>query len=600
MAQRMSSGVVLAVLFSVLPTAWAEPPAGTFVPGSFICHVDSSEDAFAVGQAAVEATGGTLTYVYNTVNAFCIQVPPGIAVANLRTQRGVVDVEYDLVFHTCAQEVPTGVNRIDAEGVSAAGVNCSGVGIAIIDTGIDLDHPDLNVDPVNGIHYYTQGFRLRSDNTFDDDNGHGTHCAGIAAAKNNDEGVVGVAPGARLYAVKVLNSQGSGSLSAIAAGIDWVTLHARDFNPPIRVANMSLGGQGTSTLLYEAMSNCPVTFSVSAGNSNADVYGPDGVYGSGDDYIPAAYGGVLGNVRTISAMADSDGKPGGVGGPTSYGPDDSFASFSNYSTKDAIAYLLPGVDILSTYMGGGTATMSGTSMAAPHAAGLLALNIAKSGSLIGVAQHSENGLSVWNDPDTCLEPLGYSIYPADSSGNMPPTATFTFAVDGLSASFNASDSWDSDGSIASYDWSFGDGGTGIGMAPTHTYAAAGTYTVTLTVTDNEGATGVLSKSISVSDPASSGTIALTLAYTASWVNSQKWTATVTAKVTDGDGKAVEGATVEGNWVELGIFASKLTDASGTCVFNSGNIGKKILSVAFKADATYGNATDTESIVVPRP
>jgi subtilisin family serine protease len=591
---------MLAVLLSVLPTAWAQPPAGTFVPGSFICRVGDSEDALAVGQAAVEATGGTLTYVYNTVNAFCIQVPPGIAIANLRTQRGVVDVEYDLVFHTCAQTVPTGVDRIDAEGVSAVLIDCRRVGIAIIDTGIDLDHPDLNVDAVNGIHYYTQGFRLRSDNTFDDDNGHGTHCAGIAAAMNNDMGVVGVAPGARLYAVKVLNSQGSGSLSAIAAGIDWVTSHAAGFDPPIQVANMSLGGQGTSTLLYEAMSKCPVTFSVSAGNNHADVYGPDGVYGGGDDYIPAAYGGVLDNVLTISAMADSDGKPGGAGGPTSYGPDDSFASFSNYSKKGAIAYLLPGVDILSTYMGGGTATMSGTSMAAPHAAGLLALDIAAPGSFIAVAQDSSDGLSVKNDPDSHWENLGYSIYPAGSSGNIAPTAMFTFTVDGLSASFNASASWDSDGSIVSYDWSFGDGASGSGVTVTHTYAVAGTYAVTLTVTDDGGASGILSKSVTVTDPGSGGTIVLSLTSSASRVNSQKWTAMVTATVKDGDGNLVEGATVAGNWVELGIFASKLTDASGTCVFNSGNIGKKIPSVTFKADATYGDATDTESIVVKQP
>jgi subtilisin len=416
--------VVTACLLVLSGTASAQRNSGNVVPGRFICVVDDFEDALAIGQAAARAHGGTLGHVYNhALNGFSIHVPPGIGVANLRAHRGVIHVEPDLVMHTCAL-VPTGVNRIDAEGVLHAGIDCSHVGIAIIDTGIQRNHPDLNVQ--GGTHFYGGV----EDVMYDDDNGHGTHCAGIAAANG---AIVGVAPGAKLYAVKVLDRTGSGYLSDIIAGINWVTAHA--VVDGIHAANMSLGGQGQSPALYTAMSNCPVYFAVAAGNSRADIYGPDGLPGTPDDFIPAAYGDNpvndfgLENVFTISAMVDTDGQPGGKGPSTSYGKDDSFASFSNYSRAGAIAYIEPGVNIYSTYLNSGYATMSGTSMASPHAAGLLAL-----AELAGIppeniaswSQNSPSGLrQPSGDPDGQYEPLGNAGQHVDLKlhiGNLASTA----------------------------------------------------------------------------------------------------------------------------------------------------------------------------------
>jgi subtilisin family serine protease len=191
-----------------------------------------------------------------------------------------------------------------------------------------------------------------------DDNGHGTHVAGIAAAKDNGIGVVGVAPGARLWAVKVLDRNGSGFLSGVIKGVDHVTANAG----AIEVANMSLGG-GNSQALNDAIKNSVakgVVYVVAAGNSGIDA----------SNTSPANSPDVL----AVSAIVDTDGKCGKLGPSTSYGGDDTFASFSNYGSMVDIA--APGVNILSTYKGKTYATMSGTSMASPHVAGAVALYLA--------------------------------------------------------------------------------------------------------------------------------------------------------------------------------------------------------------------------------
>jgi subtilisin family serine protease len=185
--------------------------------------------------------------------------------------------------------------------------------------------------------------------------------AGTIGARINGSGVQGVAPNARLFAVKVLDRFGSGSLSAVISGIDWVTANAAAKG--IKVANMSLGFQGTSASLNTALNNSVargVTYVVAAGNSGADA----------QFFSPANHPAVI----TVSAIADSDGQCGGAGTATAYGADDTFASFSNWGMPVDIA--APGVNILSTYKDGGYATMSGTSMASPHTAGAAALVIA--------------------------------------------------------------------------------------------------------------------------------------------------------------------------------------------------------------------------------
>lgn len=308
---------------------------------------------------------------------------PAPVMVKMKQDPRIKYIEPDAIAYALqqAQTLPSGVGRIKANLNTIAEINGTDervdADVAIIDTGIDLTHPDLNV--VENASFVP---RVSSG---DDDNGHGTHVAGIVAALDNGIGVVGVAPGARLHAVKVLDRKGSGKISWIIAGIDWVTEHA----DKIEVANMSLGSTGYLQSLRDAIANSVkkgVVYVVAAGNENDDVYGPDGVLGTDDDHVPAAYP----EVSAISALSDFDGRPGGEGGESGNELDDTLASFSNFSNSvtaespvvspgAAIDFAAPGVDIYSTYKGGGYKTLSGTSMASPHAVGCVALYIAKHG-----------------------------------------------------------------------------------------------------------------------------------------------------------------------------------------------------------------------------
>ncbi len=227
------------------------------------------------------------------------------------------------------QITPWGINRV--------GGSTSGVGKTawIIDSGIDLDHPDLNVDITRAAVF------LGSKDTPDDQNGHGTHVAGTVAALDNSVGVIGVAPGATVVPVRVLNRRGSGTTSGVIAGVDYVAANASSSD----VANMSLGG-GISTTLDLAVLNASATckFVLAAGNESDDA----------DNHSPARINGS--NIFTISAMNIND----------------NWAYFSNYGS--AVDYCAPGYSIESTYKNGGYSTLSGTSMAAPHVCGLLLIS----------------------------------------------------------------------------------------------------------------------------------------------------------------------------------------------------------------------------------
>jgi hypothetical protein len=299
------------------------------------------------------------------------------AASALRGRADVAYVEPDARVSVFAQTVPVGIIRIGAP-LHPYFYSATDIDIAVIDTGIETTHPDLN---------YFNGTDFTGEGLFDG-HGHGTHVAGIAAAKENDFGVVGVAPGARLWAVKVLDSSGSGSFSNVIAGLDYVAQHADE----IEVANMSLGGSGYSQAMRDAVTGCVnrgVVVVVAAGNSSTDVYGGDELLGTSDDTIPAAFPECM----TVSAMADTDSQIGALGSGTAYCGDDQFASFSNHSIDAAVGnpvtswgaaidIAAPGVNVLSTYKGGTYATLSGTSMASPHVAGSVALYIAQHGRAI--------------------------------------------------------------------------------------------------------------------------------------------------------------------------------------------------------------------------
>jgi subtilisin len=216
----------------------------------------------------------------------------------------------------------------------------------VIDTGIDFDHPDLTVDETRSKSFLT------GVESADDDNGHGTHIAGIIGAKNNDIGVMGVAAGATLIALKVLDKDGNGQLSSIIEALGYVDQngHAGD------VVNLSVGEDTISTILDEQVENTAahgIYVAIAAGNDKQ----------LAANFSPGRANGK--NIFTVSAIDSLD----------------NFASFSNFG-NDVIDYAAPGVRVLSTYMGGKYAYMTGTSMASPHVAGLLLLkgaNIATSG-----------------------------------------------------------------------------------------------------------------------------------------------------------------------------------------------------------------------------
>jgi subtilisin len=291
-------------------------------------------------------------------------------VAALRADPEVAFVEPDrrvtaLGAPVAAGELtPTGLLRAGAVSGGVAR-NPSGAAVAVIDTGVDLANPDLNA--VAGTNCINPGAPPQ------DDHGHGTHVAGTIAGRNDGSGVVGVAPGTRIVAVKVLDSSGQGRESDVICGIDWVTAHAAEFG--IRVANMSLGGGGVVGTCDSGAEHHAICASVAAGVSYVVAAGNSGVDFAGRaGQIPAAFPEVL----TVTAMADSDGVPGGTGpSPACVASeqDDARATFSDYASGTNVNHTIaaPGVCVVSDRLGGGTATMSGTSMASPHVAGAMAL-----------------------------------------------------------------------------------------------------------------------------------------------------------------------------------------------------------------------------------
>lgn len=411
--------LLLASLFLVMPLGWAAtagaPPvaqAANGIPNYIIVYRADTDPDYTTA-ALARAHGLDVSNIYrHALRGAAAMVPPG-RLAALRQDPRVDYVEPNRRAYAFAQSLPTGIDRIDAELSATANIDGSDervdVDIAILDTGIDLDHPDLNV------HRYANCARrgpanstcFENDSGANDGDGHGTHVAGTAAALDNDIGVVGVAPGARLWAVKVLDNTGSGWLNWILGGVDYVTANAGS----IEVANMSLGFTGTTASLDTAIANsvaAGVTYVLAAGNELTDV----------SNVSPAGHPDAI----TVSALADFDGAPGGTGsGGVAFSNcmenvDDSFACFSNYGT--GVDIMAPGIRILSTWNDGGTYTIDGTSMASPHVAGAAALYLAENpGSspaavktallASGSLQPCANGVNgrCADDPDGIQEPL---------------------------------------------------------------------------------------------------------------------------------------------------------------------------------------------------
>jgi subtilisin family serine protease len=386
--------IVAVVLLSLGPVAMSvtSTAGSSGVFGNYIVVLKDSASASAVAGKAT-GLGATVDALFGSINTLVVSLPL-LRLGSLEHDPRVAFVTPDRPVHLLDDAagaattgtptavpapvggVPTGVMRIGAAPLAGVAGPAKKAAVAVVDTGI-MVRPDLNV--VGG---YDCAHDLLGDllggggGATKDNNGHGTHVAGIIAARDTGQGVVGVSPGTPLYSVRVFSSFGSGSLSNVICGLNWVAENAAAAN--IKVVNMSLGGEGTDDghcgttdddAFHAAVCRvnaAGVAVVVAAGNDGADLA----------NTVPASYDETL----AVTAMADFDGKPGGLftgASPCSTkGTDDTAASFSDYAvpgSPDANHVIAaPGVCITSTWNDGHFKSISGTSMASPHVAGLVA------------------------------------------------------------------------------------------------------------------------------------------------------------------------------------------------------------------------------------
>jgi subtilisin family serine protease len=355
----------LAILaIAALPmVALAQPAyaqnAGDKIAGSYICVFNkgsvSRGNAQAEANRAAAAAGAQVTHVYtHALQGFAARMSAQAAEQMRANNPNIAYCEQDQIVSLPPiqaqakpggggvqppQETPWGIARVNGGGAGTFRTAW------VLDTGIDMTHPDLNVDAARSRNF------VANETSPADLNGHGTHVAGTIAALNNTIGVIGVAPGAPVVAVRVLNRRGSGTTTGVVAGIDYVA----QFGQSGDVANMSLTG-GASTALDTAVINASaggVRFALAAGNNGANA----------NNYSPARANGP--NIFTVSAF--------GIG--------DNWASYSNYGNPP-IDYAEPGSSIKSTWLSGGYNTISGTSMATPHLAGILLAGAVRSGGVV--------------------------------------------------------------------------------------------------------------------------------------------------------------------------------------------------------------------------
>ena len=414
---------------------------------------------------------GRVTAVYESaLRGFAVEMQPS-DIAELRKDPDVAAIEPDQIVRISGTQSPApswGLDRIDQRNLPLShsytvGPNGSGVHVYIIDTGILRTHVDFGGRAVFGFDAIQDG------NGMTDCHGHGTHVAGTVGGAT-----YGVAKAVSLHAVRVLDCTGSGLISQVIAGVNWVTSHR--IKPA--VANMSLGG-GFSQALNTAVANsvkAGVSYTIAAGNSNLDAC----------TVSPASTPAAI----TVAASDSNDVR----------------ASFSNLGT--CVDLFGPGVAITSDWNASNTATMvlSGTSMAAPHAAGVVALYLqthptaTPANVRYALASTATGGLIGSPGIGTPNLLLFTGLF-GTTPGNLPPLAKFDFTCTALGCDFDARSSQDDQG-VVSQSWAFGDGTNGSGIQPHHNYAAGGTITARLTVQDASGLTSSLTKRFTL--PAAGG------------------------------------------------------------------------------------------------
>lgn len=352
--------VALPILFIGLTTVSATPP------DSGNRYIAVCEDVLNANGCArlLQQHGAVVIKQLPLINGAAIVLPPNIDPATITHIAGILRVDPDTIHFAVGETITWNIQKMRADQVWNI-TSGNGVKVGILDTGIDSSHPDLKANILGG-------FDTINYNSWNDNNGHGTHVAGIVAAiRNNGIGVAGVAPDAGLYAVRVLNTAGFGKTSDIIEGIDWC------ISKGCRVINMSFGSYKYNKSFQDAINRA-----YGAGIVPVAAAGNDG---TNSPLYPAAYNHVL----AVSATDRNDNVP----------------SWSNYGSY--IDFAAPGASIYSTYKKGTYATMSGTSMASPHVAGIAALRI---------SQYITAGITYTPDKieadiaNTAYKPVGYSYY----------------------------------------------------------------------------------------------------------------------------------------------------------------------------------------------
>ncbi|MEX0889300.1 MAG: S8 family serine peptidase, partial [Chloroflexota bacterium] len=388
--------------------------------------VDDAEPA-AEASGLAQGAGGRVGLVYeHALTGFQFHGSAAAAAALAQSPR-VRAVEADRAVNPTEEFLPYGVMRVDGyridppPGAYQEAYRGAGVRIGILDSGIDLSHPDLAAQVDLGL-----GKNCVGPGQPQDGYGHGTHVAGTAGAPLNGVGVVGVAAEARLVPVKVLDDSGSGSVALLLCGIEHLIALKTDGDPTndVPIANMSLGADGVAgdcvtDALHEAIcrgSAAGIVFVAAAGNSAANA----------STARPAAFPEVI----AVSALADFDGEPGGVAGcgfeviPGVFECDDTFAFFSNFGS--VVDVMAPGVWTYSTWTGGGYEFANGTSMAAPHVAGVVAImkavdpTITPAAAAALLTQSGECPNQAWADADGTPGCIGQGLWADDPDGTAEP------------------------------------------------------------------------------------------------------------------------------------------------------------------------------------
>jgi len=502
-------------------------------------------------QALVHQAGGTIKYTYHLVPAIAATVPKR-AIAGLQANPNVTSVDLDDEVHAIDAELDNawGVKRIGAGTVHDGSNKGTGVKVAVIDTGIAYTHPDLDANYVGG-HDFVNG-----DTNPMDDNGHGTHVAGTIAAEDNDTGVVGAAPEAALYGLKVLNSSGSGSWSDIIAAVEWAADNG------IQVTNNSYSGsRRPGRTVKAAFDN-----SAAAGVLHVAAAGNSGCGGKGNSVgWPARFTSVI----AVAATDQNDQRP----------------CFS--STGSDVELAAPGVSVNST-LWGGYGTKSGTSMASPHVAGTAALVIAA--GIADVRLQLQQTADDLGDPGRDSE-YGFGLVNAANAAtpagpvNVAPTVSITGPADGsafgsgTTISFAGSAGDTAGGDLtASLGWTSDiDGPIGTGDSFSTTLSD-GNHTITVSVTDSGGETGSASISITVGTPPPSPTLSVTVT-TDKTSYLKRETTLITVTVTDG-ANPVDAAAVH---VEITTAKGRKQADDGTTDANANGVAVFKYKVNSKRD-----------------